>query len=132
MSTLVIDRMIAPAFLLMGLSHVMQPRLWTRFFERLKQTGLAAVIIPLYTLPFGLLLIATHTAWPLDWSLVYTIAGWMMTLKSTIYLLVPGAADRVLAHRIAKTPTNYQIVGTLMAVLGAVLTWIAWVQPQSP
>src|SRR3954449_11919018 len=89
MASLVIDGMIAPVFLLMGLSHVMQPRLWTRFFERLKQTGLAAVIIPLYTLPFGLLLIATHTAWPLDWSLVYTIAGWMMTLKSTIYLLVP-------------------------------------------
>jgi hypothetical protein len=44
----------------MGLAHLIQPRLWVRFFEVVRQTGLAAVIVPLYTLPLALVLIATH------------------------------------------------------------------------
>src|SRR4051812_30140759 len=60
MSPHLIERIIAPAFLLMGLSHFVQPQLWVLFFQSLHKSGLAAIIIPLYTLPFGLALIAAH------------------------------------------------------------------------
>jgi hypothetical protein len=123
-----IQAVVGPAFLLMGLSHLVQPQLWVRFFEAVRSTGLAAVIIPLYTLPIGLVLIAGHNIWKWDWPLVLTIAGWGMTIKSAAYLLVPGLADRALSKKMATTPRSFQIVGAPMAILGAILTWQAWMR----
>jgi uncharacterized protein YjeT (DUF2065 family) len=123
-----LEAAIAPAFLLMGLSHLLQPQLWVRFFEVIRNTGLAAVIIPLYTLPVGLVLIAGHNLWAWDWPVVLTIAGWGMTIKSAAYLLVPGLANRALSKKMATTPRSFQIVGAPMAVIGAILTWQSWMR----
>ena len=121
-----IERVFGPAFLLMGLSHLLQPQMWVRFFELVHQTGSAAVIVGLYTLPFGLLLIATHNVWRWDSSVFLTIAGWAMTLKSAFYILIPGLADRMLTKRMATTPRGYQLVGALAIFFGAIITWKTW------
>jgi hypothetical protein len=126
MNPTVIQAIFGPAFLIMGLSHLLQPKLWVRFFEVVKQSGVAAIIIPMYTLPFGLVLIATHNIWRWDWPLFLTIAGWGMTIKSAAYLLVPTLADRMLAKKMATTPRSYQIVGAISAIFGAIITWQAW------
>jgi len=122
----IVQAVVAPAFLLMGLSHLLQPQLWVRFFAAVRQTGLAAVIIPMYTLPFALVLIAGHNVWEWDWPLFLTIAGWGMTIKCVLYLLVPGFTDRVLVTNMAKSARNYQIAGAIMTFFGAVVTWQAW------
>jgi len=121
-----VERIFGPAFVLMGLSHLLQPQMWVRFFELVRQTGSAAVIIGLYTLPSGLLLIATHNIWRWDWSLFLTIAGWSMTLKSALYILIPGLTNRVLTKRIATTSRSFQIVGAATALIGVLITWQAW------
>jgi hypothetical protein len=126
MDPIIVEAVIAPAFLLVGLSHLLQPRLWVEFFELLRATGLAAAIIPMYTLPVSLVLIVGHNVWVWDWPVVLTVAGWMMTLKCAIYLILPGAADRMLRKQMAKSPRSFQIVGAIMAVVGAVLTWQSW------
>jgi uncharacterized protein YjeT (DUF2065 family) len=123
-----IEAVIAPGFLLMGLSHLLQPQLWVRFFEAVRNTGLAAVIVPLFVLPFGLVLIAGHNVWKWDWPVLLTIAGWGMTIKSAAYLLVPGLADRALSKKMATSPRSFQIVGAPIAVIGAILTWHAWMR----
>ncbi len=121
-----VQAVVAPAFLLMGLSHLVQPRLWVRFFEVVRQTGVAACIIPMYTLPLALVLIVGHNVWVWDWPLFLTIAGWGMTIKCTLHLLVPGFADRVLEKNMAKTARGYQVAGAIMTFFGGILTWQAW------
>jgi uncharacterized protein YjeT (DUF2065 family) len=121
-----IQAIVAPAFLLIGLSHVVQPQLWVRFFEAVSQTGLATAIIPLYTLPIALVLVVGHNVWEWGWPLFLTIAGWGMLIKCALYLQVPGLADRVIASTMAKTDRSYRIVGAIMAFFGAVLTWQSW------
>ena len=122
----IVQAVVAPAFLLMGLSHLLQPRIWVRFFEVVRATGAAGMIIPMYTLPLGLVLIVGHNVWVWDWPVLLTIAGWGMTIKSALYLLIPGFADRVLERNIAKSPRSYQVAGAFIALLGGVLTWQAW------
>jgi hypothetical protein len=122
----IVQAVVAPGFLLMGLSHLVQPRLSVRFFEVVKQTGAAGMIIPIYTLPVGLVLIVGHNIWAFDWPLFLTVAGWGMTIKCALYLLVPGFADRVLERKVAKSPRGYQIAGAIMAFFGGILTWQAW------
>lgn len=123
-----LDATFGPAFLLMGLSHLLQPQLWVRFFAVVRNTGLSAVIIPLLTLPFGLALIAGHNVWRWDWQVALTIAGWGMTIKSAAYLLIPGLADRALSKPMATAPRSFQVTGALMAIIGAILTWQAWMR----
>jgi hypothetical protein len=122
----VIQAVVAPLFLVMGVSHLVQPQLWVRFFEAVKATGLAAVIIPLYTLPVALVLVVGHNVWEWSWALFLTVAGWGMTIKCALYLIVPGLADRVLAKKMARSERSFQIAGTIMALVGGVLTWQAW------
>jgi hypothetical protein len=95
MNPQIVQAVIAPAFVLMGLSHVVQPALWVRFFETVRKSGLAAAIIPLYTLPIALVLIVGHNVWVWDWSVFLTIAGWAMAIKCALYLTVPGFADEI-------------------------------------
>jgi hypothetical protein len=122
----IVEAVFAPAFLLMGLSHLTQPQLWVRFFEVVKQTGAAGLMIPVYTLPIALVLVVGHNVWVWDWPLFLTIAGWIMMIKCTLYLLVPGLADWVLLRDIAKSPRSYRIAGAIMAILGGIVTWQAW------
>ncbi len=60
------------------------------------------------TLPIGVILIVGHNVWVWDWPLALTVAGWAMTIKCTLYLLVPHTADRVLDRNVAKTSRGYQ------------------------
>lgn len=122
----IIQAVVAPGFLLMGLSHLVQPRLSVRFFEVVRRTGVAALIIPLYTLPLALVLIVGHNVWVWDWPLFLTIAGWGMTIKCALYLLVPELADRMLETNTAKSARGYQVAGAIMTLFGAMLTWQAW------
>jgi uncharacterized protein YjeT (DUF2065 family) len=121
-----LEAAFGPAFLLMGLSHLLQPQLWVRFFAAVRNTGHASIIIPLFTLPFGLALIAGHNIWNWDWPVALTIAGWGMTIKSAGYLLIPGLADRALSKPMATAPRSFQIVGAIIAIVGAILTWQGW------
>lgn len=121
-----VEAVIAPAFLLIGLSHVFQAQAWVRFFDVVRATGVGSLIIPMFTLPVALVLIVGHNVWVWDWPVLLTIAGWGLTFKSTLYLLVPGVADMMLEKKMAKSPRSYQIAGAVMAIVGAILSWQAW------
>jgi hypothetical protein len=123
---IVIEAVVAPAFLLLGLSHLFRAQLWIDFFVLVKRTGVSAAIIPMYTLPIGLLLIAGHNVWVWGWPVFLTLAGWMMTIKSGAYLLVPSLADRMLDKKAVRSPRSFQAAGALMAAIGGVLTWRSW------
>jgi hypothetical protein len=117
-----VQAFVAPMFLLVGLSHVVQPRAWAEFFAEMSKGRMARFIIPIYTLPVALVLLVGHNVWEWSWSLFLTIAGWGMTIKSTLYLLIPGFADRVLARNFTKRPFGYAAAGAVMALFGGILT----------
>lgn len=118
--------LMGPVFLILGVSHAVQPAAWVRFFEVLKGTGVAGLIIFMYTLPPGLLLLVCHPTWRLEPAVFLTVAGWGMTFKGTLYAVVPRLADRMLDRQLTKTPRSYQAAGVLAAVIGGIITWQAW------
>ena len=122
-----IDAFFAPVFLIMCVSHAAQPRLWADFFLAIKRTGFSALIIGIYTLPFGMLIVLGHNQWVWDWPVFVTIAGWGMTAKSIIYLLFPAIPNRMIlnADRWENGFGAFRVIGILGAVPSAVLTWQA-------
>ena len=120
-----IARFFSVSLFLVGLSHVVQPRLWRDFFLKLKDTGVAGIIIAMYTLPQGLLIVLGHNIWVLDIPVIITICGWGMTLKSIIYVLMPKRAEAVIpvspdAH------LKYARGGALMIPVSLLLIWYSF------
>ena len=62
-----IDAWFALTLVIIGLSHAAQPRLWAEFFNAMKQTGFAPLIIGMYTLPTGLVILLGHNIWVWSW-----------------------------------------------------------------
>jgi uncharacterized protein YjeT (DUF2065 family) len=123
-----IDAWFALTLVIIGLSHAAQPRLWADFFVMLKRTGFAPLIIGMYYLPTGLVILLGHNLWVWDWPVFVTIFGWGMTIKATIYLIFPAVPNRMIgnADRWQVAFSAFRVVGIVMSVLGAVLTWHAF------
>jgi uncharacterized protein YjeT (DUF2065 family) len=123
-----IDAWFALTLVIIGLSHAAQPGLWAEFFNAMKRTGFAPLIIGMYTLPTGLVILLGHNIWVWNWPVFVTIAGWGMTTKATLHLLFPAIPNRMIdnADRWQKAYSGFRVVGAVMSVLGVVLTWQAF------
>ncbi len=117
-----IERFYGLSLVVVGLSHICQPRLWADFFLLLKRTGTAAVIIPMFTFPVGLLIVLGHNVWVADVAVLVTIAGWGMMFKSVTYALIPGHADRMVPDG-PRANRMYVYGGIAAVVLGAVILY---------
>lgn len=65
-------------------------------------------------------MIVGHNVWVWDIPVIVTVAGWLTTLKSIIYLLAPDAHRCVMS--ISAQPANgFRIVGALLLALGSLV-----------
>ncbi|HZH90422.1 MAG TPA: hypothetical protein VEX70_07325 [Pyrinomonadaceae bacterium] len=119
---LFIERYFAISMLAVGLSHIAMARQWRDFFLRLKATGVAGIIIAMFTFPLGLLIVLGHNVWVLDLPVIVTICGWGMTLKSATYALVPGQAERMIPEG-ADAHRKYVAGGFVALAIGALLLY---------
>lgn len=115
-----LEKALAVAFLVVGLSHIFQPRAWSDFFVDLFKTRAAALAIALYTLPWGLVLVFGHNRWEWGLSLIATLYGWSALIKGSLYLLYPQIAARTARGRIEK-PASFVYAGLVVIALGATL-----------
>jgi hypothetical protein len=121
-----IEQFFAIAFLVVGVSHALQPGRWSVFFQELRKTGHAGFVIALFTLPSGLVIVLGHNEWS-GVPVILTVAGWGMTLKSVVYLLAPEKAERVIPDE-GPGVRKFVAVGIAIAVAGALLAWHAFLR----
>ena len=115
---LFIEWFVAAMLIVVGVSHIAQPRLWVALFSDFLKWPYAALIIGAFTLPLGLLVAIGHNVWVLDVPVIITIIGWGWTLKGTLYMTAPGVlhfAARPHIHR----PNRFVIGGIISLILGA-------------
>jgi hypothetical protein len=123
---LVAEQFVALSLLIVGLSHLLHPALWVRLHADQFRQPYAALVIGTLTLPVGLFIVSAHNVWTFGLPLVVTLFGWACTAKGAAYLLrprvpVPFTADSRWAQR------GFVTVGAGAALVGAVLTWHAFV-----
>lgn len=121
-----IERAFSVGFLIAGLSHLLYPRLWGEVFHDLLQSRYAPLVIAAYSLPLGLFIIVGHNVWVWDVAAVTTVAGWVLTLKSAVYLLFPQALRKIApADMRGRT---FLAAGVLMSGLGVWMTYGAFLR----
>lgn len=120
-----IEILTALAFLLTGLSHALQPKVWARFFVELGASGDTAGLWNAYLhAPLGLLIVAFHNLW--TWpELVVTLIGWALTLKGAVYFCLPQLAPRAMSRISAERAGMYRVAGIFSIAIGAGIGWIA-------
>lgn len=87
---LAVTKLAIICFFVVGISHIVQHRAWTQFFIDMRGRGAAGSILNgLLHLPLGVLIVSFHNVWH-GLTIVLTLIGWALVLKSFIYFVFPG------------------------------------------
>lgn len=109
-----------------GISHVVRPRVWVDLFVFLRERGEAGVFaVALLNLLFGSIIVAFHNVW---WGipLVLTVWGWANVGKALLYFTFPAFGLRrfqFLSHERANLVVGG---GILCLLLAGILGYHVW------
>ncbi|MEM6930636.1 MAG: hypothetical protein AAF602_27120 [Myxococcota bacterium] len=107
--------------ILMGLSHILQPKLWEQYFVHLRESspGATAVITRTFVLEIwpATLVVVFHSVWS-GLALVLTVYGHLLMVKCVVAMLLPerGMQSLQLADRYG--PNGFRIAGVMLVGLG--------------
>ena len=122
-----IERWFAIGWLIFGFSHVLYPAKWAALFLPLRERETGGLLLALFNLPLGLVVVLGHNVWVWGIPVAVTLAGWVMILKSVIYLLFPRALSRVMPTN-ERMESAFRIAGAVSMLLGALLSYDSFYQ----
>jgi hypothetical protein len=118
-----IQQLAAISFLVIGLSHILQPRVWAQFFIIVRGKGeVGSFLTAFLHLPMGAFIVSFHNVWR-GIPIVLTLIGWAYVLKSLIYFTFPRYGLRMLAHVSIERSWEFIVPGVFMAVYGGLLAF---------
>ena len=116
-----IELFAAINFLIMGISHIVLPREWARFFIRLRGWGTpGAFVNGFLSLGMGSLIVAFHNVWD-GLPVVLTVMGWLYLAKSLLIFSVPGYGLKSLSIVSEEKAGRFRIVGVGLVAVSAIL-----------
>lgn len=116
----------AVSLLVIGLSHLAQPRAWVDFYQALAAQGTAGVFLEGFLcLSFGAIIVGFHNVWHGP-ALLLTLIGWAQILKGAVRFLAPQVALRVMARASPERAWYFRIGGVLALLLSAYLWWLRY------
>ncbi|HZE56564.1 MAG TPA: hypothetical protein VE031_01800 [Chthoniobacterales bacterium] len=117
-----VEKLVALFFLVTGLSHIFQPRVWVRFFIMLREKGeIGSFLNGFIHFPLGAFIVAFHNIWHGFPAIVVTIIGWGLTIKGTIYFLFPRYGVRMLGTISLERSWHFVVAGVFSVLLAAVI-----------
>ena len=122
-----VERLVALALLVTGLSHIAAPQAWAALFDRIKDSGeTAGIFSAAINLPIALMITAFHNVW--TWpEVTVTLLGWALLIKGALHAISSKIAQRslALAGEGAAAERRYRIAGLAMLPLALAVGWIS-------
>jgi hypothetical protein len=95
---LAVTKLAIVCFFIIGVSHIIQPRVWAQFFIDMRGKEAAGSFLnALLHFPLGVLIVSFHNVWH-GLPIVLTLIGWGLVLKSFIYFVFPKYGTRMLSR----------------------------------
>jgi hypothetical protein len=114
----------AISFLVIGLSHLVQPNAWVAFYQALAARGIPGVFLEGFlSLSFGGLIVGFHNVWRGP-AVVLTLIGWGQVLKCAGRFVAPQVGLRMMQRMSPERAWYFQAGGALALVLSAFLWWL--------
>jgi hypothetical protein len=118
-----VEKLTAICFLVTGLSHIAQPRVWVRFFIMLREKQeVGSFLNGLVHFPLGAFIVAFHNVWH-GLPMIVTIIGWGLLIKSTIYFVWPQHGVRMLATISLERSWQFVVAGVFSVALAGVILY---------
>ena len=106
-----------------GISHVLRPRVWVDFIVLLRERGEAGVFaVAVLNLVFGSIIVAFHNVWS-GLGLVLTLLGWVNVVKALLYFMFPAFGLRKLQFLSHERANLVVGGGFLSLLLAAISLW---------
>jgi uncharacterized protein YjeT (DUF2065 family) len=114
----------AIGFLVIGLSHLAQPRAWVAFFQALAARGTTGVFLEGFLLlNFGAIVVAFHNVWHGP-AIVLTLVGWAQVLKGLGRFVAPQLGLRVMQRVSAERAWHFQVGGAFALLVSGYSWWL--------
>lgn len=111
-------------FLVIGLSHLLQPRAWVKFFVLLREKGDAGVFANSFlSLWFGSLVVVFHNVWS-GLAVVLTVIGWAQLVKALVGFVAPRVSMRGLQRVSVERAWEFQVAGVLFLILSGLMAYL--------
>lgn len=111
-------------FFVIGLSHLLQPRVWVDYFTWLRSKGHAGVFVNgMLSLGFGSIIVAFHNVWSGP-AVVLTVVGWAQVVKGLSNLVAPQLGMRSMERVSTDRAWEFRVAGAMFLGLGALLTYV--------
>jgi len=112
--------------LVVGLSHVVQPRAWVDFFVWLRGFGRAGVFANGFlSLWFGGIVVAFHNVWE-GLPVVLTVLGWAQVVKAFVAFVLPDLSMRGLNRVAPERAHEFVWGGVVLLGLSGVFWYLAF------
>ena len=114
----------AISFLVIGLSHLGQPKAWVAFYQALAARGTSGAFLEGFLLlNFGAFIVAFHNVWHGP-ALVLTLIGWSQVLKGAGRFLAPQVGLRAMQRLTPERAWYFQVGGVFALLLSGFLWWL--------
>jgi hypothetical protein len=114
----------AVSFLVIGLSHLAQPRAWVAFYQALAARGTPGAFLEGFLcLSFGAIIVGFHNVWHGP-AVVLTLIGWAQVLKGAGRFLAPQVAVRVMQRPSPERAWFFQAGGVIALGLSGFVWWL--------
>ena len=114
----------AASLLVIGLSHLLQPKAWVTYFQALAAQGTPGAFADGFLcLSFGAIIVGFHNVWHGP-ALVLTLLGWAQVLKGLGRFVAPQFALRVMARASIERAWFFQVGGVFALLLSGYIWWL--------
>ena len=111
------------SFFVTGMSHIVRPRVWARFFMDMHSKGdVGSFLNALLHFPLGVLIVSFHNVWH-GIPMVLTIIGWGLVLKSFIYFVFPGHGVFMLSRVSLERSWEFIVAGIFSVGISGLLAF---------
>lgn len=110
-------------FTVIGLSHLLQPAAWVRFFQVLCAHGTTGAFANGFlSLTFGSVVVALHNVWE-GGAIVLTLVGWAQIVKASVNFFAPEVALRSMSRVSLERLWEFQVAGAAFLLIAG---WLAF------
>lgn len=106
--------------LILGLSYLLQSENWIRLAQTVEDETFRFYPLSLFILVMGLMIVCTHNIWVLKWHVAITLLGWLLVIKSILYLLCTSWIDKMILSA-ESMRTWIRVSGTIFSLVGVIL-----------
>ena len=115
----------AVSLLVIGLSHLLQPKAWVVWFQGLTAQGTTGAFKEGFIiLPFGAIIVGFHNVWQGP-AIVLTLIGWAQVLKALVRFCAPNVALKVMGRVSVGSGWQFQVAGVFALGLSGFMWWLS-------